>query len=134
MRRIVIVDDDKECSGNLAASLSGRYEVSLINRAEGALELLLEEKPDLLILDVMFPENPTFGFEFARTVRRNRKLKDLPIILLTGINQHFPMDFSEKDIDPNWLPIQKFMEKPVDVAKLLRCLPDLLGENADGKG
>ena len=59
-------------------------------------------------------------YELARAVRRNRVLRALPIILLTGINAEYPLELSAGDIDPEWIPVQKFLEKPVDVARLLR--------------
>ena len=34
--------------------------------------------------------------------------------MLTAVNQQFPLGFSNKDIDPTWLPVTDFVEKPVD--------------------
>ena len=87
---------------------------------------LLEEKPDLLILDVMFPENPAVGFDLAREIRQTDRIKDLPIILLTAINQEFPMDFSSKDIDQEWMPVEDFAEKPVDIKEMLDKVKKIL--------
>jgi hypothetical protein len=54
--------------------------------------------PDALILDVMFPENPSGGFELARSIRK--KWGEIPVLMLTAVNQQFPLGFSGKDIDP----------------------------------
>jgi len=128
MARVAIIDDDVELSENIASLLQTEgFTVSVRDSTEGAVEELVRDKPDLLILDVMFPENPSAGFDLARRIRQTPEIRDLPIILLTAINQEFPMGFSASDIDPEWMPVQDFLEKPVDpkllhekVGKLLR--------------
>lgn len=127
MARIMIIDDDRELADNTAMLLQNAgHEVTVAYVMEGAVQRLTEDKPDILVLDVMFPDNPTAGFDLARKIRRTWGIKDLPIILLTGINQEFPMDFSGKDIDPDWMPVQDFMEKPVKVPALIEKVNRLL--------
>jgi hypothetical protein len=48
------------------------------------------------------------------------------VILLTSINQEFPMDFSARDIDQEWMPVQDFLEKPAAPAALLGAIDKLL--------
>jgi CheY-like chemotaxis protein len=127
MAEIWIIDDDED----IALSLSGilkkdGHDISVRDTTEGAVAALVKAKPDLLILDVMFPESPVAGFDLARQVRQRREIKDLPIVLLTGLNQEFPMEFSRKDIDPSWMPVQDFVEKPVTEKKLLSVVHKLL--------
>ncbi|MCK5119648.1 MAG: response regulator [Candidatus Latescibacteria bacterium] len=120
MVSIKIIDDDVELAENLSLILEKQgYAVSTLDRTEGAVEDLVRNKPDLLILDIMFPENLSAGFDLARRIRQTREIKDLPVILLTEVNQHFPTDFSSADIDPDWMPVQDFVEKPVDIESLL---------------
>jgi two-component system, OmpR family, alkaline phosphatase synthesis response regulator PhoP len=127
MARIAIVDDDVEFANNTAAVLrKGGHEVTTLCAIDEAVPAMVKNKPDLAILDVMFPDNPAAGFDLARRIRRTREIKDIPILVLTGVNQEFPMDFSSKDLDPDWLPVQDFMEKPVDAALLLKKIAALL--------
>lgn len=127
MARIVIVDDDVEVAKHTAAVLNAKgYETTLIHSTDKAVAFLIEAKPDLLVLDVMFPDNPVAGFDLAREIRRHREIKDLPILLLTGVNQEFPMGFSDSDIDTDWMPIQHFIEKPFKTNDLLRSVAKLL--------
>ena len=127
MAKIIIIDDDVELLENLGKMLEKEnHDVKTLDRTEGAVEILLAESPDLIILDVMFPENPAEGFEFARKVKQNEKLKKLPIIFLTNINQELPMDFSADDIDPEWFPVQDFVEKPVDINIILKKIDKIL--------
>lgn len=120
MARIEIIDDDLELAEDLAVILrNAGHQVGVRDGTEGAVRDLVSARPDLLILDVMFPENPAGGFDLAREIRGTPEIGDLPIILLTSINQEFPMDFSTRDIDPEWMPVQDFAEKPVSAKVLL---------------
>lgn len=127
MAHIMVIDDDVELTENLTTVLKGEgYAVSTRDQTEGAVEELEKNTPDLLILDVMFPENPAAGFDLARKIRKTKKLEKLPIVLLTSINQQFPMDFSSRDIDEDWMPVQDFVEKPVDMKELVEKVRTLL--------
>jgi two-component system, OmpR family, response regulator RstA len=127
MARIMIIDDDTELADNTATLIRRQgHEVSVLYTTEDALRKVTGDKPDLVILDVMFPENIVAGFDLARQIRRAKATQDLPIILLTSVNQQFPMDFSAEDIDPAWMPVQDFVEKPVKLAVLLDKVNGLL--------
>ena len=127
MAKIMIIDDDVEFAENISVILKKNgHSIGIHDHTEDMIEELVRNTPDLLILDVMFPENPAGGFDLARKIRNNEKIKALPIILLTGVNQEFPMDFSANDIDPEWMPVQNFVEKPVDIEKLLGEIQELL--------
>ncbi len=129
MARIEIIDDDVELAENFSLVLKKEgHTVSIRDQAEGALEELLQNKPDLLILDVMFPENPAGGFDLARKIKQTEEIKDLPVILLTAINQEFPMDFSARDIDRDWMPVQDFIEKPINIPTLIEKVNEMLAE------
>lgn len=130
MPYIMIIDDDVELVEDLLVFMEDAgHTVKILNDTEGAIKSLVEDKPDLLILDVMFPERPAGGFDLAREIRETEVIKDLPIVLLTGVNQEFPMDFSADDIDSNWMPVQSFLCKPVDIKELLKKIDELLKEN-----
>ncbi len=127
MANIRIIDDDEELAENIALVLKNEgHSVDILTDTENAVEKLIQNTPDLLILDVMFPENPAGGFDLARKLRETQETKDLPVILLTAVNQEFPMDFSAKDIDNTWMPVQDFIEKPVDIPQLITKISNLL--------
>lgn len=124
--KIKLIDDDREIAENLKAILETKgYSVEIYNEFDGAVDFIRREIPDLAILDVMFPENPAGGFDIAREIRTYPELENLPVILLTGINQELPMDFSSMDIDDEWMPVQSFLEKPVDPDVLLEKINEL---------
>ena len=131
MPTIKIIDDDKELAENLAMILQSKgYTTSVRTEYNGAIDDLITDKPDLLILDLMFPENLTGGFDLARQIRKTGEIHDLPIILLTNVNQEFPGDFSSEDIDSEWMPVQDFLEKPVDATKLIPKIEEILAKKA----
>ena len=57
-------------------------------------------------------------------IRRN--FGGLPVVLLTAVNNTFPLGFSNKDRDANWLPVAEFMEKPVDLNRLCEKIEKLV--------
>lgn len=125
MAYILIVDDDEDFSSAVATVLRGAgHETTIEDDPEGAMADLKERLPDAVVLDVMFPENPTAGFDLARTMRR--AYRQLPILMLTAVNQQFPLGFSTRDIDPKWLPVTEFLEKPVDFRLLQEKIAGML--------
>ena len=130
MARIMIIDDDEDFAKHTAGVLATRgHRATLAHTTDDAVALLIREKPDLLVLDVMFPDNPVAGFDLARQIRQHREIKELPILLLTGVNQEFPMGFSADDIDSDWMPVQNFIEKPFKSEDLLRKVGKLLADS-----
>jgi DNA-binding response OmpR family regulator len=131
MAYLLIIDDDEEFADAVATVCrSDGYEVEVENDAARAEARVQERLPDAVVLDVMFPENPSAGFEVARALRK--KWPQLPILMLTAVNQQFPLGFSNRDIDPTWLPVTTFVEKPIDFQVLRAKIRELIGTPADG--
>ena len=128
MSYLLIIDDDEDFAKAEAAVLSDAgHEVEIELNIKGAEKSMLKRKPDLIILDVMFPESSSAGFELARKiVHFDEKLKDIPIIMLTAINSEFPLGFNSRDINNYWLPVTEFLEKPVDLDILNKKVSDML--------
>ncbi len=127
MAKVQIIDDEVDLAGNLKILLEKEGHTAFtFNEVEGAVDEIIKNAPDVLVLDVMFPGNPAGGFDIARAARTRDELKSLPIIMLTGVNQEMPVDFSSQDIDSDWLPVQDFLEKPVDMPKLIETINGLL--------
>ncbi|MDP6490369.1 MAG: response regulator [Kiritimatiellia bacterium] len=128
MSKILVVDDDQRQADNLASILKqDGYEAETAYLEEAVVDTVVANPPNLVVLDVMAPEDPSVGFTIARKIRSIESISTLPIIMLTSVNQTFPLDFSDKDIDGDWMPIQAFFEKPINPAELLPKIKELLG-------
>ena len=127
MAKIMVIDDDPDFTDAVSVVLEKEgYEVVTLDETDGAIERIQEEKPDGLLLDVMFPEDASAGFNLARKIRETEAIARLPIVLLTAVNTRFPLGFGPDDIDETWMPVQEFVEKPVDFNYLLEKLKNVL--------
>ncbi len=133
MTYILVVDDDVELSNALATVLRERgYDVGMEHDIESGLASMARRRPDLVILDVMFPEDMTAGFSLARKLKHYREeFKDVPVLMLTAINRETPLRFGPSDIDEQWLPVSDFMNKPVDFDEMFEKIEYLIERNSE---
>lgn len=127
--RILIIDDDPDfVSSTKAVLTSAGYKVSQCLDAGSALDKIHKFKPDLIILDVMMHIGSA-GFYIAYDIRKDPEYARVPILMITAIHQTTPLRFSP-ETDGEYLPVQKFLDKPVEPALLLKETAKLL-ENSD---
>lgn len=83
---LVLIVDDDENGRDLLESLLRREQCRSLIAKDGAeaLQLTIEHLPDLILLDVMMPELD--GYEVCRRIRANPQLAEIPILLLTALN------------------------------------------------
>jgi len=106
------------------------YEVSAQYNDENVIENISQHNPDLIILDVMFPENNSAGFEIAREIKGNSKLTNIPIIMLSAVNEKgiYVGRLTSQDINESWLPVSIFLDKPVQPKELILQVKSMLDE------
>lgn len=129
MAKILIVDDDQDIVDSLTVILESRdYQVAVKPDTDNIVEDVMDINPDLIILDIMFPEDPQAGFIAARALSKNASLKKIPILVLSAVNQRSDLSFgfSEADISDDFLPVEAFIEKPVEPKILLDRIDQLL--------
>ncbi len=112
IQKVLIVDDSKTELMYLTDMLQRQgMAVRTAENAEDALKRLAEEKPDLILMDVVMPGQN--GFQLTRSIVRDPQFADVPIILCTSKNQ---------ETDRVWGMRQgarDYITKPVDAAELM---------------
>jgi len=112
IRKILLVDDSKTELHHLSDVLTKRgYGVRTAENAEEAMRRLEEEKPDLVLMDVVMPGQN--GFQLTRAITRDPRFADVPVIMCTSKNQ---------ETDKVWGMRQgarDYIVKPVDADELV---------------
>jgi len=130
MAKILIIDDDLDIIDSLKMILeSNGHQVTVKTDTDDLLSAVSAAAPDLIILDIIFPEDPNAGFTAARELHKTEEVKDIPVLLLSAVNQQSNMSFgfSETDISDDFMPVKGFIEKPVEPSVLLSKVSELLG-------
>ena len=123
-KTILLVDDDDVFVEAVTAVLESRYRVRRAANGTEGLEMIAEERPDLVILDVMM-DHLSEGFDVARKLRNDPETADLPIIMLTGVDQVYNV---RMEVDESWVPCDRYLEKPVAPTELLEQVAEVLGD------
>jgi twitching motility two-component system response regulator PilH len=86
IQKILIVDDSKTELYHLTDVLGKRgYSVRTAENGEEAMKRLGEDKPDLILMDVVMPGQN--GFQLTRSITRDPRFADVPVIMCTSKNQ-----------------------------------------------
>jgi len=130
-KKILLIDDDPDLRLTLRLPLEAAgYQISEASSIPAAKASVKEFNPDLIVLDVMM-ETATAGFQFALDLHSQdpdsefKAYKQLPIIMLTAIHSTTPLRFAP---DEDYLPVQTFLEKPVEPTDLLAAVRRCVGE------
>lgn len=122
-RKVLVADDSMDIRRMLQFHLedSGWEFIEAANGAE-AIESLLVEQPDLLILDVMMPE--INGWEVIKYVREKDMIAGTPVVMLTGIGQ------SLNAMTSPMIGADAYLDKPVDLDVLDEKIEEALAASA----
>ena len=128
MKKILIVDDEEDVRRYLITLFKDNgYEPLTANDGEEAIELVRKEKPDLVTLDITMPKKS--GIKFYRDMKEDDQLKNIPIIVVTGVTgygndpEEFKKFISTRRQVP---PPEGFMSKPIDRDELLKMIEEQL--------
>jgi CheY-like chemotaxis protein len=125
MKKILIIDDDADLRDAIKAVLHGAYDLREAGSKKQALETLKSYTPDVVLLDVMMESNNA-GFELAREIKNNKKLKNVKILMITNIDREMKLDYKKEAGDTAWLPVDDYIVKPVEPTALLSKIQKLL--------
>jgi DNA-binding response OmpR family regulator len=127
MKKILIVDDDAALRSAMKMVLSKQYQVLEAGSKKEGTALLNQMVPDLVLLDVMM-ETSSAGFEMAREMRQNSRFAKTKILMATNVDKDMKMDFRSAAKDPDWLPVDDYVVKPLDPKILLAKIEQLIGK------
>jgi CheY-like chemotaxis protein len=129
MAKILVIDDDPDMVLASRLCLEGAgHDVIEANTGAQGLEKIKAEQPDLIILDVMM-DTATEGFQLALKLRSREPdaefaaYRSIPILMLTAIHTTTPLRFGPEE---DYLPVDDFVEKPIDPELLARKVEALL--------
>ena len=121
MTKILIVDDDKGATDLIEVILqSSGYESITVNESSKAMQVAMETKPDMILLDLMMPE-PT-GFQLCRMMRATPEFRVTPIIIITAL------DNTDSRVVAIGAGANGFLRKPFHVSDLTEKVRDFINK------
>jgi CheY-like chemotaxis protein len=125
----VLIDDEPDITTYLSTLLADHgWRVRVANRAADGLKLLQDERPDVLLLDLMMPEQG--GLSVLVAVRKDERLKELPVVLVSGIQEKLTSDYhAYLERFKHYRP-DAFVDKPVDATQLFATLEQVTAIHA----
>jgi DNA-binding response OmpR family regulator len=130
MSKILVIDDDRDFLYTVQIVLESKgFEVETATDPEEGISKVLNTEPDLVVLDVILVSDLE-GFEVARVLREEHNLKELPILMLTAVHsvRKVPYRFAAHE---EYLPVDVFMDKPVEPETLVETIEEMLGEHRE---
>jgi DNA-binding response OmpR family regulator len=129
---ILIIDDDPAFVQITRMILETKqYKVSCAYNADEGFAKLEEQTPDAIILDIMMGRGAE-GFIFARKIRKDPRFAGMPILMLTSMREQTGFDFPGERIHPKFLPVDEYIEKPIEPQVLLEKIEKLLAKQSAG--
>ncbi|MBI4785878.1 MAG: response regulator transcription factor [Chloroflexi bacterium] len=126
LKKLLIIDDDPDYVGGIQAILdSAGYDVEAEYNPKAGLQALLTKRYDLLLLDIMMGRGAE-GIMLARKMRKEPRLKDMPVLIITGIREQIAFLFPGEPMRPHFFPVDELVEKPVEPQVLLDKVSALL--------
>lgn len=124
MAHILLVDDDRDLvAGNVAALQAIGYSVTAVSTSAEATDQIHHQVPDLIVLEGML-DGDYSGFDLARSLAKD--FPALPLIMLTRADEHLTSRERAAQDRDGWLPVQRYLEKPVSTDVLLYEVDHLL--------
>ena len=121
-KTVLVVDDDPDARDFLTTVLNDNG-IATTTAEDGAeaLEMIEQEPPDLVALDITMPEKS--GVAVYRKLKQDDQLKSIPVIIITGISDEFQKFISSRRHVP---PPEGYISKPVDREQFVTMVRDLI--------
>jgi two-component system alkaline phosphatase synthesis response regulator PhoP len=124
--KLLIIDDDPDFVEGIKSILeSADYKVDVKYNPKDGFDALKAHRYDLLLLDIMMGRGAE-GVMLARKLRKDPQLREMPVLIITGLREQIAFLFPGEPVHPHLLPVDELMEKPVEPQLLLDRVAGLL--------
>ncbi|MFP4346347.1 MAG: PleD family two-component system response regulator [Anaerolineales bacterium] len=121
--KILVIEDDVPTTRLLSVSLARRgYEVVVAENGQKALDLIENQPPSLVLLDLMLPG--ISGFELLAHLKRGETTRDIPVIVVSANTQVASKEQARE------LGADLYLTKPYRLKDLVVAIQEILGEQA----
>jgi len=126
-RTILVIDDDPDIVAAEKLILESRgFNVLTASNGKEGLNALKNHEVDIILLDVMMDTDDE-GFQLSYQLKSDPKTAKIPILIVTSVSKVTGIPYSPKT-DDYYLPVEDYIEKPVQPKELLRRIEILLGK------
>lgn len=125
-KELLIIDDDPDFVEGIKSILdSAGYKVDVTYNPKDGLKALQDKSYDLLLLDIMMGRGAE-GIMIARKLRKDTKLREMPVLIITGIREQMAFLFPGEPVHPRFVAVDELVEKPVEPKLLLEKVSTLI--------
>lgn len=129
-KQLLMIDDDPDFVEGIKSILTAaKYDVDVAYNPKDGLAALKKKAYDLLLLDIMMGRGAE-GIMIARKMGADPKLREIPVLIMTGIREQIAFLFGSKALHPHFVDVDEMLEKPVDPKLLLERVEALLKTGA----
>jgi len=123
---IMMIDDDPDFVEGIRSILEkADYTVDVAYNPKTGFERLRAKPYDLLLLDIMMGRGAE-GVALARKIRKDPKLRDMPVLIITGLREQIAFLFPGQSVHPHFVDTDELLEKPVEPKLLLEKVSTLI--------
>ncbi len=124
--QIMMIDDDPDFVAGIKSILEkASYKVDAAYNPKDGFQSLQSKHYDLLLLDIMMGRGAE-GVALARKIRKDPKLKEMPVLIITGLREQIAFLFPGQSVHPHFVETDELVEKPVEPKLLLEKVGTLL--------
>lgn len=125
-KRLLMIDDDPDFVEGVVSILENAdYEVDAKYNPDEGFQALKTGSYDLLLLDVLMGRGAE-GIMIARKIGDDEKLREIPVLIITGMREQIAFLFPGQPVHPSFVPVDELIEKPVEADLLLEKVSTLL--------
>ncbi|MGA2490443.1 MAG: response regulator [Anaerolineales bacterium] len=133
-KRLLMIDDDPDFVSGIRSILTAAgFEVDVAYNPKDGMQSLQTKPYDLLLLDIMMGRGAE-GIMIARKLRKDAKLRELPVLIITGMREQIAFLFPGEPVHPRFVDVDELVEKPVEPKLLLEKVNSLIQAAEAKKG